>query len=159
MPIACLMSLEESYVRHPSCGSNAEPKVTAAAQCATKGNGVALSLPRVAFGCRRDTCSDNLLQGESAHHNLLKHCENELLPIGHGERACNQLFFYRQRRTFFTAKGRFLTVAAVVVMQSMALGMAGTTRRKTCFPTGVTDNHKKAKPTTVAMAFCIYITL
>ena len=52
------MSLVESYVRHPSCGSNAEPKVTAAAQCATKGNGVALSQPRVAFGCRRDTCSD-----------------------------------------------------------------------------------------------------
>ena len=64
---------------------------------------------------RRDTCSDakekpnpNLLQGESAHHNLLKHCENELLPIGDGERACNLLLFYRQRRTFFTAKGRFL---------------------------------------------------
>ena len=108
MPIACLMSLVESYVRHPSYGSNAEPKVSAAAQCATKGNGVALSQPRVAFGCRRDTCSDNLLQGESAHHYLLKHNENELLPIGHGERACNQLFFYRQRRTFFTAKGRFL---------------------------------------------------
>ena len=108
MSIACLMSLEESYVGHPSCGSNAEPKVTASAQCAAKGNGVALSQPRVAFGSRRVTCSDNLLQGESAHHYLLKHNENELLPIGHGERACNQLFFYRQRRTFFTAKGRFL---------------------------------------------------
>ena len=46
---------------------------------------------------------------------------------------------------------------AVVVMQSMALGMVATTRRKTCFPTGVTDSHKKAKPTTAAMAFCVYI--
>ncbi len=158
MPIACLMSLVESYVRHPSCGSNAEPKVTATAQCATKGNGVALSQPRVAFGCRRVTCSDNLLQGESAHHYLLKHNENELLPIGHGERACNQLFFYRQRRTFFTAKGRFLNRGGCCRHAKHGVGDGGKTRRKTCFPTGVTDNHKKAKPTTVAMAFCIYIT-
>ena len=46
---------------------------------------------------------------------------------------------------------------AVVVMQSMALGVAATTWRKTSFPTGVTDSHKKAKPTTDAMAFCVYI--
>ena len=46
---------------------------------------------------------------------------------------------------------------AVIVMQSMALGMVGTTQRKTSFPTGVTDSHKKAKPTTGAMAFCFYI--
>ena len=45
----------------------------------------------------------------------------------------------------------------VVVMQSMALGIAAVTRRKTSFPTAVTDNHKKAKPTTDAMAFCVYI--
>ena len=45
----------------------------------------------------------------------------------------------------------------VVVMQSMALGMAATTRRKTSFPIGVTDSHKKAKPTTDAMAFCVDI--
>ena len=36
-------------------------------------------------------------------------------------------------------------------------GMAATTRRKTRFPTGVTANPQKAKPTTAAMAFCIYI--
>ena len=48
---------------------------------------------------------------------------------------------------------------AVVVMLSMALGMVATTRRKTRFPTGVTDSPKKAKPTTTAMAFCIYINL
>ena len=46
---------------------------------------------------------------------------------------------------------------AVVVMQSMALGVVATTRRITCFPTGVTDSHKKAKPTTDAMAFCVSI--
>ncbi len=68
-------------------------------------------------------------------------------------------FFTAKGGLFLRPKAAFLTVAAVVVMQSMALGMAGTTRRKTCFPSGVTDNHKKAKPTTVAMAFCIYITL
>ena len=48
-------------------------------------------------------------------------------------------------------------MSAVVVMQSMALGMAATTRKKTRFPTGVTDSHKKAKPTTDAMAFCVDI--
>ena len=41
-------------------------------------------------------------------------------------------------------------MAAVVAMQRMALGMVVTTRRKTRFPTGVTDSHKKAKPTTAA---------
>ena len=48
---------------------------------------------------------------------------------------------------------------AVVVMQNMALGVVATTKRKTRFPTGVTDSHKKAKPTTAAMDFCVYIVL
>ena len=48
---------------------------------------------------------------------------------------------------------------AVVAMQRMALGMVVMIRRKTRFPTGVTDNPQKAKPTTVAMAFCVYIIL
>ena len=47
----------------------------------------------------------------------------------------------------------------VVVMQSMALGMVATIRRKTRFLTGVTATPKKAKPTTTAMAFCVYINL
>ena len=46
---------------------------------------------------------------------------------------------------------------AVVVMQSMALGLVATIRRKTRFLTVVTANPKKAKPTTAAMAFCVYI--
>jgi len=33
------------------------------------------------------------------------------------------------------------------------------TRRKTRFPTGITDKPQKAMPTTAAMAFCIYIIL
>ena len=36
-------------------------------------------------------------------------------------------------------------------------GDVGDASRKTRFPTGVTDSHKKAKPTTAAMAFCVYI--
>ena len=51
----------------------------------------------------------------------------------------------------------FFTVAAAVVMHGMTVGMVATTRRKTRFPTGVTDSHKKAKPTTDAMAFCVDI--
>ena len=50
-------------------------------------------------------------------------------------------------------------MVAVVIMQSMALGMVVMIRRKTCFPTAVTATHKKAEPTTVAMAFCVYIIL
>ena len=66
-------------------------------------------------------------------------------------------------KCFFTANGglferpraAFFTVAAVVVMQSMALGMVGTTRRKTRFPTGVTTSATKAKPPADATAFCV----
>ena len=85
------------------------------------------------------------------------------------------LFSYRQvsirwnntSNCFFTANGgfferpmaAFFTVAAVVAMQRMALGMVVMTRRKTLFPTGVATVTKKAKPTTAVMAFCIYIIL
>ena len=48
---------------------------------------------------------------------------------------------------------------AVAVMQRMALGMVVMIKRKTRFPTDVTATPKKAKPTTVAMAFCVYIIL
>ena len=44
-------------------------------------------------------------------------------------------------------------------MQRMALVMVVMTRRKIRFPTAVTATHKKAEPTTVAMAFCVYIIL
>ena len=68
---------------------------------------------------------------------------------------------------FFTANGgfferptaAFFTVAAVVAMQRMALGMVVMTRRKTRLPTGVATVTKKAKPTTAVMAFCVYIIL
>ena len=70
-------------------------------------------------------------------------------------------------KCFFTANGglferptaAFFTVAAVVAMQRMALGMVVMTRRKTRFPTGVATVIKKAKPTTAVMAFCVYIIL
>ena len=51
----------------------------------------------------------------------------------------------------------FFPVATPVVMPCMTVGMVETPRRKTSFPTGVTDSHNKAKPTTAAMAFCVYI--
>ena len=91
------------------------------------------------------------------------------------EQKVISLFSYRQvsirwnntSNCFFTAKGgfferptaAFFTVAAVVAMQRMALGMLVMTRRKTRFPTGVATVTKKAKPTTAVMAFCIYIIL
>ena len=48
---------------------------------------------------------------------------------------------------------------AVVAMQRMALVMVVMTRRKIRFPTGIATATKKAKPTTAAMAFCVYIIL
>ena len=48
-------------------------------------------------------------------------------------------------------------MAAVVVMQRMALEVKVAARRKTRFPTGVTIISNKAKPTTEDMAFCVYI--
>ena len=76
-------------------------------------------LLRVTPSANRNSCRvavgkphPSLPQGEGAHHNLLKHSENELPPLGEGwGGASNQLFFYRQRRTFFTATGRFLNHA------------------------------------------------
>ena len=49
-------------------------------------------------------------QGKGVQHNILKHNGNELPPLGEGWGGApnKQLFLYRQRRTFFTAKGRFL---------------------------------------------------
>ena len=66
---------------------------------------------------------------------------------------------------FFTANGGlflrppagFCPVVAVVVMQRLALEVKVASRRKTRFPIGVTINSNKAKPTTAAMAFCVYI--
>ena len=51
-----------------------------------------------------------LPQGKGSHYNLLKHNGNELPPLGEGWGGApnKQLFLYRQRRTFFTAKGRLL---------------------------------------------------
>ena len=46
---------------------------------------------------------------------------------------------------------------AAVVMPCMTVGMVGTMRRKTRFPTGVTDRQTQAKPTAVTTAFCILV--
>ena len=46
---------------------------------------------------------------------------------------------------------------AVAVMQSMALGMVATTRRKTRFPTVVTDTPKKGEADNIRHGFlCLY---
>ena len=45
------------------------------------------------------------------------------------------------------------------VMHRMTVGMAVTTRRKTCFPTVGTTGTTKAKPPAVPTAFCVYLIL
>ena len=81
-------------------------------------------------------------------------------PLGRvREGLTSSCFFTANGGLFERPKAAFFTVAAVVAMQRMALGMVVTTRRKTRFPHGVTTVTKKAKPTTVATAFCVYIIL
>ena len=57
---------------------------------------------------------------------------------------------------FERPRAAFFTVVAAVVMPCMTVGMVGTMRRKTRFPTGVTDRHTQAKPTAVTTAFCVF---
>ena len=57
---------------------------------------------------------------------------------------------------FERPRAAFFTVAAAVAMPCMTVGMMGTMRRKTRFPTGVTDRHTQAKPTAVTTAFCVF---
>ena len=67
------------------------------------------------------------------------------------------LFFYRQRRPFFTAAGRFLNRGGCCRHAVHGVGGDGDEKEENLFSTGVTANPQKAKPTTVAMAFCVYI--
>ena len=57
---------------------------------------------------------------------------------------------------FERPRAAFFTVVAAVVMPRMTVGMVATMRRKTRFPTGVTDRHTQAKPTAVTTAFCVF---
>ena len=70
-----------------------------------------------------------------------------------------QLFFTANGGLFERPTAAFFTMPAVVAMQRMALGMEVMTSRKIRFPTGIATITKKAKPTTAAMAFCVYINL
>ena len=68
------------------------------------------------------------------HHNLLKHNENEFPPLGEGSGgAYNQLFFYRQRRPFFTAKGRFLNHAGCCRHAKHGVGDGGDNKEENSF--------------------------
>ena len=67
-------------------------------------------------------------------------------PLGRvRERLTISCFFTANGGLFERPKAAFFTVAAVVAMQRMALGMVVTTRRKTRFPHGVTTVTKKGE--------------
>ena len=57
---------------------------------------------------------------------------------------------------FLPPTAAFFTVVTAGVMHRMTVGMAVTTRRKTCFPTVGTTGTTKAKPPAVPTAFCVY---
>ncbi|WP_216821930.1 hypothetical protein, partial [Prevotella sp. P4-51] len=58
---------------------------------------------------------------------------------------------------FLPPTAAFFTVVTAGVMHRMTVGMAVTTRRKTCFPTVGTTGITKAKPPAVTTAFCVYL--
>ena len=74
------------------------------------------------------------------------------------EASNKQLFFVPAKAGLFERpKAAFFTVAADGVMPRMTVGMVETTRRKTRFPTGVTDRHTQAKPTAITTVFCVLV--
>ena len=81
----------------------------------------------------------------------------EGLSEDRGGPSPKQLFLYRRQPDFFYRQRRiFFTVVTAGVMHRMTVGMAVTTRRKTCFPTVGTTGTTKAKPPAVTTAFCVY---
>ena len=112
-------------------------------------------------------------QREGVPHNRLKHSKNGLPPLGEGwggalgglgrgfRRASEGLpqsavFLPAKAGLFLPPTAAFFTVVSAGVMHRMTVGMAVTTRRKTCFPTVGTTGTAKAKPPAVPTAFCVY---
>ena len=112
-------------------------------------------------------------QREGAPPNRLKHSKNGLPPLGEGWggalgglgmvfRSAGEgllpinCFSTGASRTFLPPTAAFFTVVTAGVMHRMTVGMAVTTRRKTCFPTVGTTGTAKAKPPAVPTAFCVY---
>ena len=93
----------------------------------------------------------SLFQEKKRNHNLLKHSENEFPPLGEGwGGAYYQLFFYRQRRSFFTANGRFLNHAGCCRHARHGVGGGGDDKKENSFsdcrprqpPKGEADNSR-----------------
>ena len=84
--------------------------------------------------------------------------------MGCKEAFNKQLFFSRQRRTFFTAKGRFFYRRGGCRHARHDGGDGGDGKEENSFSDcrhrqprqGEADSHAKAKPTATATAFCIY---
>ena len=78
-------------------------------------------------------------------------------PLGElGGPAISCCFCTASGGLFERPTAAFFTVVAAVVMHGMTVGMVATMRRKTRFPTGVTDRHTQAKPPATATAFCCF---
>ena len=79
----------------------------------------------------------SLFQEKERNLNLLKHNEKEFPPLGEGwGGAYNQLFFYRQRRPFFTAAGRFLNHAGCCRHAKHGVGDGGDDKEENSFSDG-----------------------
>ena len=127
------MSLAENYVRHPSCGSNAEPKVTAACNAQRKVMELRFPCPGLRLAVGASPAATTFFKGKVRTTISLNTTRMNFCPIGHGERACNLLFFYRQRRTFFTAKGRFLNRGGCCRHAKHGVGDGGDDKKENLF--------------------------
>ena len=100
----------------------------------------------------------SLFQDKERNHNLLKHSENELPPLGEGwGGAYSQLFFYRQRRSFFTANGRFLNHAGCCRHAKHGVVGGGDEKEENSFSVWRHRQPQKGEADNSAMAFCVDI--
>ena len=99
-----------------------------------------------------------LPQGKGVHHNLLEHNGNELPPLGEGWGGApnKQLFFYRQRRIFFTAKGRFFYRRGGCRHARHDGGDGGDGKEENSFSDCRHRHPRQGEADCPATAFCIY---
>ena len=69
----------------------------------------------------------------------------------------NQLFFYRQRRPFFTATGRFLNRGGCFRHAVHGVGGDGDDKEENLFSDWRHCQSPKGEADSSAMAFCVYI--
>ncbi len=102
--------------------------------------------------------SPTLPKGRAFHPTVSNTARMGSRPLGRAGEGLPQaaVFVPAPAGLFLPPTAAFFTVVTAGVMRGMTVGMAVTTRRKTCFPTVGTTGTTKAKPPAVPTAFCVY---